>query len=323
MRKLLTIVVPVYKVEQYINKCLESLILKDDSMMEQLEVIIVNDGTPDRSAEMSREYVKRYPDTFRQIDKENKGHGSAWNIGLKEASGKYLRFLDSDDWLTNLDKLMEKLQTSDADVIVTKVSVFDAKRNYSRVKDSFKEIEAQELPIKSKPFNAGISNFWYATYKLSMLKPYHPLFLEGVSYDDTILCVVPYLIAKSFIAYDFVLYNYLQGREGQSVSIKVVQEKINDQFANYKHMVSFAEKTKGGIDIFIEEVLADYRRKLFNVTPTFSDYAKSCSAMRQLEKLGNLGGIGGRDYWLYKMLPYRIFYSFERTKDKVKRLLHR
>lgn len=97
MNKLLTIVVPVYKVEPYINKCLDScLIYKtneqgekelDEELMNQLEVIIVNDGTPDNSAEMSREYVKRYPQAFRQIDKENGGHGSVWNEGLKEATG--------------------------------------------------------------------------------------------------------------------------------------------------------------------------------------------------------------------------------------------
>lgn len=63
--KLLSIVVPVYKVEPYIGKCLDSLILDDERLMDLLEVIIVNDGTPDRSAEMSREYVKRYPATFR------------------------------------------------------------------------------------------------------------------------------------------------------------------------------------------------------------------------------------------------------------------
>ena len=93
MQKLLTIVVPVYKVEQYINKCLDSCIIYkndaqgqqvvDEEMMDQLEVIIVNDGTPDNSAELSREYTKRYPNTFRQIDKANGGHGSAWNVGLK------------------------------------------------------------------------------------------------------------------------------------------------------------------------------------------------------------------------------------------------
>ena len=116
MQKLLTVVVPVYRVEAYINKCLDSLLVSP-GLLEKLEVIIVNDGTPDHSAEMSREYVKRYPEAFRQIDKKNGGHGSAWNVGVREATGRYLRFLDSDDWFTNLDRLLSDLETCEEDVI--------------------------------------------------------------------------------------------------------------------------------------------------------------------------------------------------------------
>ena len=118
MEKLLTIVIPVYKVEDYINKCLDSLIIAPD-LMEKMDVLIINDGTPDRSADMSRDYVKQYPGIFRQIDKENGGHGSVWNLGVKEAYGKYVKFLDSDDWLENLDIMIEKLAQTDADLITT------------------------------------------------------------------------------------------------------------------------------------------------------------------------------------------------------------
>lgn len=114
--KIVSIIIPVFKVEPYINKCLDSLIIAPE-LMEKMDVLIINDGTPDRSAEISREYVKRFPGIFRQIDKENGGHGSVWNVGLKEAQGKYLRFLDSDDWLTNLDRLMHDLKECDADVV--------------------------------------------------------------------------------------------------------------------------------------------------------------------------------------------------------------
>ena len=113
MEKLLTIVIPVYKVEAYINKCLDSLLI-DPAMMEKMDVLIVNDGTPDNSAEMSREYVKRFSGVFRQIDKENGGHGSVWNLGVREAYGKYVKFLDSDDWLENLDAMVRKLEQMNA-----------------------------------------------------------------------------------------------------------------------------------------------------------------------------------------------------------------
>ena len=88
MDKLLSIIIPVYKVEAYINKCLDSLIVAPE-LMDKMDVLIINDGTPDKSAEMSREYVKRFSGVFRQIDKENGGHGSVWNLGIKEAYGKY------------------------------------------------------------------------------------------------------------------------------------------------------------------------------------------------------------------------------------------
>ena len=164
MNKVLTIVVPVYKVEPYINKCLDSCVLDDEKLMNLLEVIIVNDGTPDRSAEMSREYVKHYPNTFRQIDKENGGHGSAWNVGLKEATGKYLRFLDSDDWLTNLDKLMEKLQETDADLVLTH-------RNTHYIETGEDIVECSDgpfnrtFPTSDLPVHRFYEQHYYASFK--------------------------------------------------------------------------------------------------------------------------------------------------------------
>ena len=118
MGKLLSVIIPVYKVEPYINKCLDSLIIEPE-LMDKMDVLIINDGTPDNSAEMSREYVKRFPAVFRQIDKENGGHGSVWNLGVKEAYGKYVKFLDSDDWLENVDVMIQKLEQTDADLIVS------------------------------------------------------------------------------------------------------------------------------------------------------------------------------------------------------------
>ena len=120
MDKLLTIVIPVYKVEQYIKKCLESLIVPEEQM-ERLEVLVINDGTPDNSAIMAKEFEKKYPQIFQVIDKENGGHGSCCNVGLKEAKGKYIHFLDSDDWFDeSFSFYLERLEHENADVIFTK-----------------------------------------------------------------------------------------------------------------------------------------------------------------------------------------------------------
>ena len=213
MSKILTIVVPVYNVEAYIRKCLDSLVLDNARLMEQLDVIIVNDGTPDQSAEISREYIERFPNTFRQIDKSNGGHGSAWNVGLKEAHGKYIRFLDSDDWFSNLGRLMDDLKGSNADIVFNPFNKFYSYENrFERINTPIRT-GTTDLPAY---WGGNDVNFWGATYKASVLKPLYPLFAEKVMFDDYILTWVPLIYGRTCFALDYVVYNYLIGRPGQT-----------------------------------------------------------------------------------------------------------
>ena len=220
MQKLLTIVIPVYKVEPFINKCLDSLIIAPE-LMDKLEIIIVNDGTPDNSAEMSREYVKRYPGTFRQIDKENGGHGSAWNVGLREATGKYLRFLDSDDWFTNLDRLMADLDKCDADIVF---NPFIREYSFENRTESVDPIPVSDVeridPAKWGASQWGYNNvnFWSTTYKTSILKPLQPLFAEKTMFDDYIITWAPLVHGRTYMSLDYPVYHYLLGRPGQTMS---------------------------------------------------------------------------------------------------------
>lgn len=244
MSKLLTIVVPVYKVEQYINKCLDSLILSPD-LMDKMDVLIINDGTPDNSAELSREYVKKYPSVFRQIDKENGGHGSVWNMGVKEAYGKYTRFLDSDDWLENLDLLLEKLETTDADLVIT--PTIDHCENKEIWKQEILDMEFGKI-YDANTFNwlgnRSHGNYIFhhsCTYKTEMFRQYLPLFLEKQPYDDVILGAVSIIGAKSLVAYDFPLYHYLMDRPGQSISPEVQRRNIRATIKTQQHTIEFTE----------------------------------------------------------------------------------
>lgn len=324
MQKLLTIVVPVYKVEPYINKCLDSCVLADEKLMSQLEVIIVNDGTPDCSAEMSREYVKRYPQTFRQIDKENGGHGSAWNVGLKEAAGKYLRFLDSDDWLTNLDKLMEKLAETDADLVFT---------HLHRILVYKKSIEPWILspcnfnitqPITEfklhQSYNCSTA-FWLCTYKTSIIQPFHPLFAERISYDDTMLYIAPLINAKTFICYDIVLYNYLIGREGQSISPDFVAKKVTNHISAATHFMKFYQSHKA-IDEFAKELI-DLQTAKYCVWVWGELTAQSYNAMKGLHTLYEVCPHhmsifeNSKQVRLYKKLPLPIYWAYYKLAKMV------
>ena len=244
MEKLLTIVVPVYKVEAYITKCLDSLIV-DSLLMDKMDVLIINDGTPDRSAEMSRGYVKRFPGVFRQIDKENGGHGSVWNLGVKEAYGKYVKFLDSDDWLENLDIMLTKLEETDVDLIITSVICHNPGDDLWKLE--IKDMEFDHV-YDADRFdwlgNRSHGNFIFhhcAIYKTEMFRQYIPLFLEKQPYDDVVLGVASIIGSRTLVAWDLEVYHYLVGREGQSISKEVVRRNVQARINVQQSIIEFVE----------------------------------------------------------------------------------
>ena len=246
MEKILTIIIPVYNVEKYIRQCLDSIIL-DEEQMKWLEVIVVNDGTPDQSSVIAHEYEKRYPQAIKVIDKENGGHGSAWNIGLKNANGKYIRFLDSDDWLSNLSSFIEKLKSHDEDLIFTHLTRFNEQSKSSSV-TTIQNIKYNK-PYSTSSFSYietdnhyVMYGFWHCTYKRDIFKGEQPLFVERVFYDDAILFMAPYILGKSMVFFDIVLYNYRIGQSGQSVNVNVERKHAQDYIKVSKGLIEFANR---------------------------------------------------------------------------------
>lgn len=152
MNKLLSIVIPVYKVEKFIDKCISSLIVPDGKQLQLLDIVVINDGTPDNSAVLAKEYEKKYPEIIRVIDQENRGHGGAWNHGTEQAVGKYLFYLDSDDWFetSELSKLITYLGHCDTDMIF-----LDSRKYYAEA-DRFEETNHHVELIPDKIYDADI-----------------------------------------------------------------------------------------------------------------------------------------------------------------------
>ncbi len=325
-QKLLTVIVPVYKVEPYINKCLDSLILSDMVLMESLEVLIINDGTPDNSAEMSREYVKRFPNTFRQIDKENGGHGSAWNVGLKEATGRYLRFLDSDDWLSNLDHLMSDLEHFEADIVFNPYEKCFAYENRTeRVETPLQS--GQVSPIRKEMWATSrwgyeSVNFWSSTYKSSILKPLYPLFAEKVMFDDYILTWAPLVYGRTCVAFDYVVYNYLLGRPGQSMSSTKQRRgalsyaKCFEQYEDVRSRIDDLEIPSDNLKS-IETAITVYSGSVFSHL-VFLPYKDAKEKMEYLWKT-YLQGSSSRSKFLkrYASLPFPVFYLLQMIRNKI------
>lgn len=328
--KLLSVVVPVYKVEPYIRKCLDSLIVPEQ-WMSRLEVLVVNDGTPDRSAEMAREYEARYPGTFRVIDKPNGGHGSAWNRGLAEATGKYIRFLDSDDWYTTPEfvKLLEKLERLDVDIAVS---------NYNRYYLQRDEYELMALP-EMKPdtlFDAAelnwaghpwdVASFWRCTYRTTMLQDEQPLFIERVFYDDIKLSVASVILAKTACYIDLTVYNYLLGRPGQTMTPENQQKYYHHKFTVQKDIFDFylGHPSSGeGRNSYLSGRIKDWLQYEFYQLSRFP-YKLSRKYLAEWKSyyLRLADRIGLRTYplnsiRLFFLLPFPLYYYSRKLKDSL------
>lgn len=112
-----SVIVPVYNVEEYLAPCLDSLVKQT---LQDIEIIVVNDGSPDNSQEIIDRYVKKYPSLVKAMIKENGGQASARNMALEIAKGEYVNFVDSDDWvrIDMYENMYKKAKEEDADIVV-------------------------------------------------------------------------------------------------------------------------------------------------------------------------------------------------------------
>ena len=223
MNKILTIIVPTYNAAAYLDKGLSSFVVKDKDLFEQLEVLIINDGSTDDSQQIAQRYVDRYPQVYRLINKENGGHGSGINVGAKEAHGKYFKVIDADDWVDadGFPTYLSKLQAIDADVIVTPYQEYDVRDGKT------KDLIAKPLAYGRNYDLAEVMDqwstchmdlhFWGITYRTEFYQKLGYDLAEGVFYEDQEYATVPMSYADSVCFLSDMVYIYRIGDVNQSV----------------------------------------------------------------------------------------------------------
>ena len=229
IEKLLTIVVPTYNMEQYLGKNLNSLVVSDKELMKSLEVLVVNDGSKDKSSAIGHRYQDLYPDTFRVIDKENGNYGSCINRGLKEARGKYIRIMDADDWYdtANFEVFLRKIKEVNVDKIAT---------IFSEVRSNGKTIRTQPydpevvLDMKNMSWVVNYIPMHAITYRTQLLRDMHYVQTEGMSYTDQewMWLPMPYVNTLYYIPLD--VYQYYIGRGGQTMDDAVIAKSYPQLF---------------------------------------------------------------------------------------------
>lgn len=246
MGKILSIIIPTYNMEKYLRKCLDSLII-DDEGMKQLEVLVINDGSKDSSSQIAHEYQEKYPETYRVIDKENGNYGSCINRGLKEATGKYVKVLDADDSFdtVNFGKYLIFLQSQNCDLIIT---------DFVYVNDNDEEIDRQKRDLLSKvpltftevllSFNSRLICMHELTYLTSIFHQLNYHQTEGISYTDLEWCFLPMTKVNKVVYDDTVVYRYLIGRDGQSISPAVAIRSLSHRMVSGLVMARQFEKLK-------------------------------------------------------------------------------
>lgn len=251
--KLLTITVPAYNVEAYLDRCLSSMVLTKQTSSEPqplisaLEVLVINDGSKDGTEAIGLRYQDEYPDTFRVISKENGGHGSGINMGIREARGKYFKVVDGDDWVETeaLGNFLDLLGRIDADLIASDYQLIrDGSYEVQEVRKGMRHLPAGRTATFSELTPDDFVKIHAFTIKTELLRRQNERIDEHCFYVDTEYVMFPIPFTKTVYYDGNILYNYRVGRDGQSVNIRSMQKNRAQHEKVLEHLLDFYRSTE-------------------------------------------------------------------------------
>ena len=245
--KYLSFVVPCYNSESYMARCIESLLPGG----EDVEIIIIDDGSKDKTGEIADAYQKQYPDLVKVIHKENGGHGSGVNAGLACARGVYFKVVDSDDWLdgTAYQKLLEKIRyyCKEAGEGEEKPDLFVCNYVYNHLEQQITRsmgygnvFPAEKICPWSETGHFLPSQYLVMhalVYRTEILLQSGIVLPEHTFYVDNIYVYYPLPHVRTLYYMDVDFYRYFIGRDDQSVNERVMISRIDQQIRVNKIMV--------------------------------------------------------------------------------------
>lgn len=237
--KLLSVVVPVYNTEKYISECLESII---NSKFDDMEILIINDGSTDNSEIVINKYVEKYPKIIKYIKQDNHGLGNVRNVGLKNAKGKYIFSVDSDDTInTQFLKEAEKYLKNDIDMVICDwLSIPENGNNFETpaIDYIFKDINQ----YKGLLYTTIMPSTCNKIIKKSLLKKLKYNYAEGLKYEDLSLNPIAMIEAESIKYINKPYYEYkIRGNSIMRTSagynmidvLEMLDSRISNIYNNY------------------------------------------------------------------------------------------
>lgn len=235
-----SIIVPVYNVEKYVLKCLQSI---NEQSYQNYEVIIIDDGSKDNSKEIIKEFIKG-KEKFKYYKKANGGLADARNYGLKYVTGDYILFIDSDDYISKdlLKNLNDYLVDRQVSVLRFGINVVDSSYNIinkpENVKDSINKLEI----IKDILHNEFVEVSWAYAYNKVFWQEHNFKFAKGTIHEDYGLTLIILSKSESIGAIDYNGYNYVQRENSimSSTNYEKIQKRVNDfkfHFINHRQEI--------------------------------------------------------------------------------------
>lgn len=253
--KVLSFIIPSYNSEHFLDKVISSFL--DPEVLDELDIIIVNDGSSDGTEAVAKMYCDMYPESIRLISQPNKGHGGALNTGCAAAKGKYLKVIDADDWIEtqNLSAFLTGLKSCESDVVLThhytrNISTGETKKWKSYSNSFGKSYSFDEIMADWKSFDRSLT-FHGITYNTAFYHRNGMQLSEHVFYEDHEFATVPCCYAESITPLDLYIYDYRIGDVQQSVSDENQLSRISHTAAvldrlmeEYSHL-TLPEKSAG------------------------------------------------------------------------------
>lgn len=283
-----SVIVPVYNTEQYLDKCLNSLVMQT---LENIEIIVINDGSTDGSSQIINNYKEKYPERFHVIEQKNSGQAVARNRGITACHGSYIGFLDSDDYMerNTLELMYNKISSSKADMVYCNFWLeIDGTKERKNVKHHKNQrdlfIDCQVDP-------------WNKLYKADILKNHMVKFPEGFFYEDTAWFIetIPWIHKAVKLNEPLIYHLERKGSSMTALDDKRVSHifPVMDELIDYYKKQNLFETFRNELEFFYTKILlcsslirigrvADsaeasrlIQQTFYNIKTLFPDYKKN------------------------------------------------
>ena len=252
----ISIIIPVYNIEQYLKPCLDSVI---NQTLQDIEIICVNDGSTDNSLQILKEYAQK-DNRIKIIDKQNSGYGDSMNKGIESALGEYIGIVESDDFIepNMFESLYETAQKNDCDIVKSDWFNYWTKDNRKEKNGRVNDYNGKITNVEEHPQIVTLQpTLWSAIYKRELFKNIKFLTTPGASYQDTSVSFKLFATAKKIV---FTTKAYLYYRQDNSNSSINSSDKAFFVCKEYKEIDNFLEQNKDIKEkVNTEKLIAQYK----------------------------------------------------------------